>query len=190
MELNVSGTHEVIMAGLGGKGVLTIGQVLATAALPEYNYVSYFPSYGGAMRGDACECTIILAQNEIDCPMLTIADTVVVVEPSQLESFEARVVAGGKLIIESSGLKHTVERNDLDVIKVPAVEIALGIGDVLVANFVLLGVYVANTGALPAELVEEEIEKKYHHNKRQLQLNREAFRHGIKRGQDISAHEL
>ncbi len=183
METKESITTEVIMAGLGGKGVLTIGQVLASSALSEYPHVSYFPAYGGSMRGEACECTVILSDHEIDCPILTYSNTVIIVEPTQLEGFESRVLAGGKLILESFGLDRQVERNDVDVFKVPAVEIAVQCGAPLSANFVLLGVYVGNTNILPHKRIEQEISERYSKNEKQLQPNLKAFNEGLKIGE-------
>jgi 2-oxoglutarate ferredoxin oxidoreductase subunit gamma len=183
METKESITTEVIMAGLGGKGVLTIGQVLASSALSEYPHVSYFPSYGGSMRGEACECTVILSDHEIDCPILTYSNTVIIVEPSQLDGFESRVLAGGKLMLESFGLDRQVERNDVDVFRVPAVEIAVECGAPLSANFVLLGAYVGNTDVLPQKLIEEEISKRYSNNEKHLQSNLKAFKEGLKIGE-------
>lgn len=171
--------NEIIMAGLGGKGVLTIGQVLSAAVLPQYDYVSYFPSYGGGMRGDVCECTVIFSQSEIDSPIITYVDTIIIVEASQIGKFEYRVKKGGRLFTEIAGLDFTITRQDINIIKIPAVDIALKAGDPLAANFVLLGAYIGSTNMVDSRLVEEEIAKRYHANARLLQVNQRAFRAGI-----------
>ena len=166
------------MAGLGGKGVLLAGQLLAKAALPSYEYVSWTPTYFAIMRSGACECTVILSQEEPGAPVLPKADVVIVFEPSQLAPFEGRVRSGGTLIAESAGLPE-VKRDDIKLEKVPAVEISAGLGNPQAANFVLLGAYVGLTGAIPTELVETELEQTFTGREEVLRVNKEAFGRGL-----------
>jgi len=172
--------YEVIMAGLGGKGVLLAGELLARAALPLYRYVSWFPSYTAAMRGGPCECTVIMSEEEIASPIVSQVDTVVVMEPSQLKSFAGRLKPGGLLILESTGLEEKVEREDVRVLKVAGTTAADRLGNPQAANLVLLGAYVEATKAVPLELVEREVERRVRGSEKVLATNRAALQEGTK----------
>jgi 2-oxoglutarate ferredoxin oxidoreductase subunit gamma len=172
-------TYEVIMSGLGGKGVLLAGEVLARAARFEYEYVTWFPSYSAAKRGGPCECTTIMSEEEIASPVVSQAGAVVVMEPSQLKSFEKRVNPGGLLIVESLGLKDKPGREDIRVLLIPAVERAVAMGNVQAANFILLGAYLQASGALPLEFIDRELETKFKEESF-LSLNKQALREGAK----------
>jgi 2-oxoglutarate ferredoxin oxidoreductase subunit gamma len=180
--------HEVIMAGVGGKGVLLSGDILAESAMPQYRNIVWFPSYASAMRGGSCECTVVLSDESIASPILPVADTIVVLAPSELKTFEKRVKPGGTLIIESTGgLPQKVERKDIKVIEIPGVEKAVAVGDIRSANLVLLGAYIGATGAVSPELIEKELEKRFGKSKKGLEINKKAFREGIKSVQTAKA---
>jgi 2-oxoglutarate ferredoxin oxidoreductase subunit gamma len=180
--------HEVIMAGVGGKGVLLSGDILAESAMTQYRNIMWFPSYASAMRGGSCECTVVLSDDSIASPILPMADTIVVLAPSELKTFEKRVKPGGILIVESTGgLPHKVERKDIKVIEIPGVEKAVAVGDIRSANLVLLGVYIGATGAVSPELIEKELDKRFSTSKKGLEINKKAFREGIKLAQAAKA---
>ena len=82
--------HDVIMGGIGGRGVLMAGLLLARAAMGQYENVVWFPSYASAMRGGPCECTVILSSDRIASPLLTQTGTVVIIDASQLNTFGNR----------------------------------------------------------------------------------------------------
>ncbi|MFQ5827514.1 MAG: 2-oxoacid:acceptor oxidoreductase family protein [Dehalococcoidia bacterium] len=171
--------HDVIMTGVGGKGVLTAGLLLAQAGMARYRNVLWFPSYQAAMRGGPSECTVILSDEDIASPILTQAQALVVMDPSQLQAFEGRVKPGGILITESAGLKEAISRKDVQTFTIPAVEAALGLGEIQTSNLFLLGAYLALTGAIPPELGEGELEKRFSSREKALRLNKQALRQGM-----------
>jgi len=170
---------EVIMAGLGGRGVLLTGMVLGGAALSLYPHVTFYPSYAIAKRGGECECTVIFSEEEIASPMLLRTQAAIILEASQFRPFEQRVRPGGIMVVESTGLKEKPERPDVKVFPVPGLEIALGLGDTLVSNFVLLGVYMGLTEVFPSRFIEAELERRFAGRERALSLNMAAFRKGL-----------
>ena len=153
--------HEVLMTGVGGKGVLTAGLLLAQAAMEHYSHVVWFPSYQAAMRGGPCECTVIISQEEIASPVLTQAGCLVVMEPSQLRPFEKRLLPGGLLIAEAAGLDpQAITRRDVRSVLIPAVQTAVELGHPQASNFVLLGAYLVLSGALPVAAVAEVMQRR------------------------------
>lgn len=181
-----SARHEVIIAGLGGRGVLMAGQLLAQAALSQYQGVVYFPSYATAMRGGSVECTVILSKKRIGSPGLTRAEALVIMDASQLKDFENRLQPGGLLILENSRLEsgQEVKRQDVRVINVPALKMAAELGDVRAANLILLGAYIRATKALSPEYIEAELERRLigRGEEALLSFNKKAFRAGLEAG--------
>ena len=52
--------HEIIIAGFGGQGVLSMGKILAYSGLMEDKEVTWMPSYGPEQRGGTANVTVIL----------------------------------------------------------------------------------------------------------------------------------
>jgi 2-oxoglutarate ferredoxin oxidoreductase subunit gamma len=146
--------------------------------MEHYPSVTWSPTYYTLMRSGPSECTVVLSTQAIASPMVSRAECVIIFEPSQLQDFLIRVRPGGILLAESAGLPP-VERTDIRTVKVPATEMAVGLGSALGANFILLGAYVALTQALPPELIEAQIDQRFPPENRMRELNRQAFRAGL-----------
>lgn len=170
--------HDVIMTGVGGRGVLTAGLLLAQAALSAYRHILWFPSYQAAMRGGPCECSVILSDEKVYSPVLSKSQSLVVIDTSQFQDFISRVLPGGTVITETEGLHTDSLTPDIKVYKVPAMSLAVKQGDIQGSNFILLGAYLEATGVLPLTLVEEELYKRFGTKKKVLEANISALREG------------
>lgn len=171
--------YDVIMTGVGGRGVLTIGLLLAQAALPKFKHILWFPSYQAAMRGGPCECSIVLSDEEVYSPVLSQTQSLVVIDTSQFRDFLPRVLPGGVIITEEEGLSTDSVPKDIQLYKVPAMSMALKRGDMQSSNFILLGAYLEATGVLPLSLVENELRKRFGSKKKALDSNINALCAGI-----------
>ena len=108
--------HDVILAGSGGQGVLTAGQFIAEVCMDKYQYVAFLPSYEMFMRGGPSECAVVLSQKDSECPIVTKAEAVVIMDSSRAEIYESRIKPGGWFIVESSrgeGIKPKSGDHDL-----------------------------------------------------------------------------
>jgi len=170
---------DLIIAGLGGQGILMGGKILAGAAMSQYRNSLWLPSYSSRVRGGPSECTVIFSNDDIDSPVLSKADVVILVDAPQFKSFENRVNTGGYFIVESTGLNETVERDDIKMLSVPAFKMAMGLRDMRSSNMILLGIYIGITNAISASAVEEELEKRFGKREKVLSSNLNAFRRGI-----------
>ena len=175
---------ELMIAGLGGMGAVVAGRVLASAGLREYKYASFVPSYGSERRGGLSECTVVLSDGVIASPILNRVQSVILLDSSQIRSFENRVHSGGLIIAEQASLKEEPHRGDITLLAVSGLEIALGVGGMIFNNLVLLGVYTEVVKPVPHQLVEEELKIRYRDDL--LRSNLEAFRKGLELGK--SAH--
>ena len=151
---------ELLIAGVGGWGIVTIGNILADAAQNSYEHIAWFPSYATMMRGGETECCIIFSQERISSPIIYQSSGIMILGASRIEAFKDRVKPGGTLIIETTGVNedNKVTRDDVDVRYVSAIDEAVRLGNVRNANLVMLGAYVGVTGLVPKESVLERIE--------------------------------
>src|SRR5690554_4930550 len=136
-------SDRLIIAGFGGQGVMSLGQLLAHAGMLEGKNVSWLPSYGPEMRGGTANCNVILSEGTVASPIITQASAVIALNKPSLDKFENSVVPGGLLFINSSLVDRKSIRDDVQVCYIPANEIADELGNSKVANLVVLGAYLA-----------------------------------------------
>ncbi|MFH1626081.1 MAG: 2-oxoacid:acceptor oxidoreductase family protein, partial [Pseudomonadota bacterium] len=152
MEEKSASRRDVMIAGLGGMGVLMIGHILSSAALREFKHVSWLPSYSTEKRGGLCECTVIFSNEDIASPIIDRAQAVMVLDAGQLKAFESRVCPGGVILVETSGLQGDREGTDYRLFRIPGMETAVSLGAIQMSNLIMLGAYVVITGAIPQQL--------------------------------------
>lgn len=137
----MKGVHEIIIAGFGGQGVLSMGQIIAYAAMKEGNEVSWMPSYGPEMRGGTANCIVIVSEKRISSPIVTKFDTAIVLNQPSLEKFEAAVQPDGLLIYEKSSIVKPPTRTDIEILAIQGIAEAQRLTSKQVANMVLLGAF-------------------------------------------------
>ena len=147
--------HQIIIAGFGGQGLLFSGKVLAYAGLAEDRQLSWLPSYGPEMRGGTANCTVILSDEPIGSPIVDHPNVVMVMNNPSLDKYENMVAPGGKLFVDSTLISRKVDRDDIDVYYIPATQLAKDMGAPTLANMILLGAIVKETGCVSAEHLEE-----------------------------------
>ena len=182
--------EEIIMAGFGGQGVMSIGQLLSYSGMKENLEVSWMPSYGPEMRGGTANCTVIISDDMIPSPLSDHPDSIIVMNLPSQDKFAPKVKEGGLVVTNSSLIEKKVTRDDLEVIEVPANEIANDLGSGRIANMVMLGAYLARKNIVDLETVKENLENvlpKRHHNL--IPMNKEALEEGYKLA-DKAAQEV
>lgn len=159
--------EELIVAGFGGQGVLSMGMTLAYAAMVENKEVSWMPSYGPEMRGGTANCITILSSNKISSPIISTFDTAIVLNQPSMEKFASRVKPGGLLLYESSSVVQPCNRTDIEIIGIPAIAEAMKMKNAKVMNMIMLGAYLQLKRVVDNESIMEALKKvlpeKYHH---------------------------
>ncbi|MCX6583560.1 MAG: 2-oxoacid:acceptor oxidoreductase family protein [Candidatus Aminicenantes bacterium] len=172
---------EMIFSGFGGQGVLSMGKLLAYAAMKEGKEVSWMPSYGPEMRGGTANCIVNISDEPISSPVVTAYDVVVALNLPSLRKFESRVKKGGILIWESSTIKQPPTRDDIKIYAIPAVDIASNdLKNVKVMNMLILGALVKSMAVVKTEsllLALKETLPARHHNL--IPLNQQAIEMGM-----------
>lgn len=172
-------THEIIMAGFGGQGVMAMGKILVEAALKEGKEVSWLPSYGPEMRGGTANCNVIISDEPVGAPVVSEATAALILNRPSLDKFENDVIPGGTLIINSSLIDKKATRTDIKVYYVPANEIANELGSGKIANMVMLGAYLGASGAASQDSVMEIIAEIFTGKKASvIPMNKEALMRG------------
>lgn len=170
---------EILISGFGGQGALFAGQLLAYAAMAEGRHVTWIPSYGPEMRGGTAHCTVVVSSEDIGSPLVRHPAAAIVMNMPSLDRYEPLVAPGGVLVVNSSLTTRPAARPDIRIVEVPANDIAEEIGDLRLANLVLLGALLTVTRALPLEAVERALAAHLPERHRHLmEANRQALRRG------------
>lgn len=152
-------THEILLAGFGGQGILFSGKFLAYDGLLEDREVSWLPSYGPEMRGGTCNCSIILSDTKIGSPIVSNPNVLVAMNLPSLDKFENSAVPGAKIFVDSSLIDRKVEREDVEVYYIPATKLASDENLPGLANMIMIGHVIAKAGVMPYENVETTMKK-------------------------------
>ena len=172
-------TNEIMIAGFGGQGVMAIGKTLAEAGMKENKDVCWLPSYGPEMRGGTANCSVVLTDDAIVSPIVLEPTELIAMNLPSLLKFEPTVKAGGTIFVNSSIITEKVSRTDVKAVYVPCLEIAQELGNMKVANMVMLGAYIQAMGNLSFETIKEMLVHMFTGPKAKLvDLNIEALRRG------------
>ncbi len=174
-------TQEIIFAGFGGQGILSMGQIIAYGAMIENKDVSWMPSYGPEMRGGTANCTVIVSEDRISSPIITKFDSGIILNQPSLDKFENCIKPGGLLIYEKSSIINPPMREDIEVLCVPAFEEAQKLQKKQVANMILLGAYLERRPVVKIENILNALKKvlpeRHHHlipvNEKALEIGKE-----------------
>ncbi len=171
--------ERVILAGFGGQGILFLGKILAETGMRAGKHVSWIPSYGPEMRGGTANCTVILSENPIASPMVTVPDTVIAMNRPSVAKFNLRIKAGGMLMYNSSLIERQEFRDDIRLVEIPAGDIAEELGNPRVANLVMAGAYTKFSKLIDREDVIEAMPFLIPAQKKEmLEVNIAAFEKG------------
>ncbi len=195
--------EEIVVAGFGGQGIILAGKLLAQTAMNAGKEVTFMPSYGAEVRGGTANCMVIITEKPIACPVVGKPDSLIVMNKASLNKFAPRLKNGGLLIMNSSlidcqpqsilrsrasGLRSRFGgvgsaedglEDSIEIIAVPADELAVQLGNQKAANMVALGAYLQKRGHFSpdaaAQALPNVLAKRYH---KTLPVNAEALRRG------------
>ena len=169
---------KAVFAGFGGQGVLSMGLNLAQAAMTEGKNVTYLPSYGAEVRGGTANCTVAISDEEIASPVASAPEFVVAMNKPSLVKFQNQIQSGGVLLINSSLIEAEILRGDIDVVKVPAGEIADKLDSPKSANMVMLGAFIRKSNLVSISTVIEELNNTLKKKEKLIAINEKALMAG------------
>ncbi|MCD6105149.1 MAG: 2-oxoacid:acceptor oxidoreductase family protein [Thermosipho sp. (in: Bacteria)] len=172
-----------IFAGFGGQGVMLMGQILAYAGMIEGKNVTWMPSYGPEMRGGTANCTVVVSDEPVASPVVDKAETVVAMNIPSMIKFQNFLVENGYFFLNRSVIdREPDKKEDIKIYKIECNEIADKLGNLKVANMVMLGAVIGATKIVSKESVFKALEKKLTGKKAELiELNKKAIEEGMKK---------
>ncbi|MBQ9665962.1 MAG: 2-oxoacid:acceptor oxidoreductase family protein [Bacteroidaceae bacterium] len=173
-------TEEIIISGFGGQGVLSMGKILAYAGIMEDKEVSWMPAYGPEQRGGTANVTVIVSDQPVSSPIVSMYDTAIVLNQPSLEKFEPQVKPGGTIIYDGHSIIQPPKRDDINVYRIDAMEEAARTGNSKVFNMLVLGGFLKVRPIATVEDVVKGLHKalpERHH--KLIPMNEEAIRRGM-----------
>ena len=152
-------TSKILIAGFGGQGILFAGKVLAYKGLVEGKQLSWLPSYGPEMRGGTANCNVIISDEPVGSPIVDNPDVLIVMNLPSLDKYENEAVKGAKIFVDSTLISRKVERDDVDVYYIPATKMAQELGVPTLANMIILGKVIKETGVVDFDGMEDALRK-------------------------------
>ncbi len=173
--------EEVIISGFGGQGALFAGQLLTYTGMDEGWHVTWIPSYGPEMRGGTAHCIVILSDDDIGSPIIRQPTIAIVMNPASMDKYESLVKPGGLLVANSTLVRARSERDDIEAVYIPANELATELGNVKMANVVLLGAMLGTREILPIESIKRTLDEHIPERRKHIiEPNKRALDRGIK----------
>jgi len=172
--------EELIIAGFGGQGIMLSGKLLAQTAMKADKQVTFMPSYGAEVRGGTANCMVVISNSPIASPLVSNPNSLIAMNKASLNKFGSRLKKNGLLILNSSLIDNIPQLDpSIEILEVPANDIAVQLGNVKCANMVAIGAYLQKKGLLThsqaADSLPQTIAKRYHNT---LSLNTQALKQG------------
>jgi len=172
---------KTIFAGFGGQGVLSMGLNLAQAAMLDGKNTTYLPAYGAEVRGGTANCTVAISDDEIASPVASSPDFLIAMNFPSLVRFQNQVQTGGVFFVNSSLFKPELTRGDVEIVEVPANDLAEELGNLKCANMVMLGAFIKKSNMVSISALINALETTLKNKKKLITLNQDA----INRGYDL-----
>lgn len=173
-------TEEIIIAGFGGQGVLSMGKIMAYSAMMQNMEVSWMPSYGPEMRGGTANVNVIISDERISSPILRSFDTAIILNQQSMDKFEHSVKPGGTLIYDGNGITRHPQRKDITIYRTDAAEEASKMKMEKVYNMIVMGGFMKVKPILKTEYVisglKKSLPERYHNL---IPLNEQAIVRGM-----------
>ena len=173
-------TEEIIIAGFGGQGVLSMGKILAYSGMLQDMEVSWMPSYGPEMRGGTANVTVILGDERISSPILNEFDSAIILNQQSMDKFEPMIKKGGTLLYDDNGITRYPIRNDINIYYVDATKDALRLSMAKSFNMIVLGAFLKIKPVVEIANIIKSLEKSLpQRHQHTIPQNREALMHGL-----------
>lgn len=152
-------TKQITIAGFGGQGVMLLGQMLAHLGNEHGLNSLWYPSYGPETRGGTANCAITLSETEINSPVFSEADTLIILNEPSLNKFKTKIKSGGDLLYNSSLIKGTITNDEINIYPLPVNDLAIDLGNIRTANMIMLGAFLELNKTFSDDLVENVLKE-------------------------------
>ena len=172
--------HKIIFAGFGGQGVISMGTLMAYAAMAENKNVTFYPAYGIAMRGGTANCSVIISDDPVASPVIAAPNVLVVMNEPSLDFFTDKLQEGGSFLANSSLIQKKAERKDIQSFYIPVNDIAEELGNTKMANMAMVGSLLKVINTVSLDTVFKTMEKTFSPKLlKKIDINQEAMKKGF-----------
>lgn len=171
--------EEIICAGFGGQGIMLLGKFMAYGAMKKGLNTTWLPSYGAEVRGGTAHSMVVISEDEIASPVISVCDTAIIMNGPSLDKFLSKIKPNGMLILNSSLAGDGIKRKDITVLKIPMTEIAHKLGNPKVANMIALGAYMKKRKMFSKNTIISGIKIAFPGNKKLIEINKKALEEGL-----------
>jgi 2-oxoglutarate ferredoxin oxidoreductase subunit gamma len=148
--------------------------------------VTYLPAYGVEVRGGTAHSMIKISSLRIGSPVVTEADTAIILNGPSFDKFESSVKRGGLLILNTSLSGRLSGRKDIEIVGVPLTEEAIKLGNAKVANIMASGVFMERRKVLDMNAMVKVIEGMAGGRKELAEINIKALERGMELGKRVN----
>lgn len=152
-------TKQMLFSGFGGQGILFAGKFMAYKGLIEEKQVSWLPSYGPEMRGGTASCSVIVSDDAVGSPIVSNPNILVAMNLPSLDRFEPTVVPNGMVFVDSTLIQRKLSREDVQAFYIPATRLANENGMPTLANMILIGKILKESGDYTEDTVSAALKK-------------------------------
>ena len=178
---------EVMFAGFGGQGILLSAKVLAQTAMTQGFEVVWIPSYGPEMRGGTAYCMVVISDRPIGSPIIKNPKHLVAMNRPSYDKFAPLVKPGGVILSNSTLVPVSLERDDLDEVRIPVSEIAKDVGNIRAANIVAVSAFTARSGILDLDALRQAVRDEFAKKPQMIDINMAAVDAGIQHAGEAAA---
>lgn len=149
--------EEIIFAGFGGQGIMLMGKLAAYTAMKTGKFCTWMPCYGAEVRGGTAHSMVIISDEPIACPVVKEPSVCIAMNKPSVNKFKNRVKKNGMIVVNKSMAETDFTRNDIEILTIPATEIAFDLGNPKIANMVMLGAVLAKRKIFSSEKLIKEL---------------------------------
>lgn len=175
-------THEIIVSGFGGQGVILLGQLLIQAGLIDGKNVSSIPAYGPEMRGGTAYCSVIISERMVGSPVVDKPTLLVALNLPSMLRFEPAIRPGGTMLLNTSLVAEAPKRDDIRVCNIALNDMAAELNNPRGLNVIGLGAVAGMGTVISKEAAYKALDKmfgeKFASKPELLALNRASFEAG------------
>lgn len=150
--------QNILISGTGGQGIVAAGAFLGQALFAQGLEVMFSRSYGASARGGACKSEVMVSDELINDLQFEDTDVLMCLSLPAFLKYLPTAKLGSLVIVDSHVYERVGEvRDDVEIVQIPARDMAVGLGNQIVANMVMLGNLAKHSEVVSLDLLKEAV---------------------------------
>jgi 2-oxoglutarate ferredoxin oxidoreductase subunit gamma len=163
--------QNIMISGTGGQGVIASGSFLSNALFMKDYEVMFSRSYGAEARGGSCKAEIMVSNEPINDLQFEKTDVLLCLSLPAFKKYLPSANPNSIVIVDRNVYERTDNiRDDVEIILVPAQEVALRLGNPIVANMVLLGALAKRSEMVRLDLLMDAVNANMRESMREINI--------------------